>query len=108
MDTVNAVPYIDVDSYRTFRFYRKVACHQILRKTRNMKTRAEHLQECKDRAIEYVDRGDLQNAYASMASDLTKHPDTEKHAAIGLGMQLMMIGDLDTPEKMRRFIEGFN
>lgn len=71
-------------------------------------TRTEHMEWCKKRALEYVDRGDLTNAFASMSSDLTKHPETEKHAGIELGMGLMMIGDLDTQEKMRKFIEGFN
>ena len=55
-------------------------------------TRQEHLAWCKQRALEYVDNGDLTNAYASMASDLRKHPETENHSAIGLGIQLMMIG----------------
>jgi len=63
---------------------------------------------CKKRALEYVERGDTTNAYASMASDLRKHPDTETHPAIMLGMQLMMIGDLSSPDKMRNFIKGFN
>ena len=43
-----------------------------------------------------------------MGSDLGKHPDTEGHVGIQLGVSLMMIGDLDTPEKMRKFILGFN
>ncbi len=71
-------------------------------------TRAEHLAWCKERALEYVDQGDLTNAYASMASDLTKHPETEKHAAIELGMMLMIGGHLSTQAEMRKFIEGFN
>jgi hypothetical protein len=71
-------------------------------------TRAEHVVWAKTRALEYIDRGDLLNAYASMASDLNKHDETRDHPAIALGVQLMMIGDLDTPESMRRFIEGFN
>ena len=71
-------------------------------------TRAEHLAWCKQRALEYVDHGDLTNAYASMASDLGKHPETEKHAAIQLGMMLMMGGHLGTAPKMREFINGFN
>lgn len=73
-----------------------------------MMTRSEHMDWCKARALEYVDRGDTANAYASMFSDLRKHPETARHPAIMLGMQLMMIGDLDTPAKMRKFIEGFN
>ena len=71
-------------------------------------TRAEHMDWCKKRALEYVERGDTTNAYASMASDLKKHPETADHPAIMLGMQLMMVGDLSTPDKMRKFIEGFN
>ncbi len=71
-------------------------------------TRNEHLQWCKNRALEYVDAGDLQQAFASMGSDLNKHPETAGHSGIKLGMGLMMIGDLNTPDKMRRFIEGFN
>ena len=39
-------------------------------------TRDEHLAWCKARALEYLDAGDLVNAVASMASDLTKHPET--------------------------------
>ena len=72
------------------------------------KSRAEHLQWCKRRALEYVERGQLHDAWASMASDLNKHPGTAKHAAIELGMMLLIGGHLDTPQKMRDFIEGFN
>ena len=71
-------------------------------------TRAEHLAWCKQRALQYVEAGDVAQAYASMASDMGKHSETRDHPAILLGMQLMMIGDLSTPDKMRKFIEGFN
>ncbi len=71
-------------------------------------TRAEHLAWCKQRALEYVDAGDLNNAFASMSSDLSKHPETEKHAGITLGMMLLMSGKLNTVEEMRKFINGFN
>lgn len=70
--------------------------------------RSEHLQWCKTRALEYVRLGNLQNAWSSMVSDLRKHPDTASHPAIALGFQLLMIGDLNTVEKMQRFLEGFN
>ena len=73
-----------------------------------MRNRGEHLQWCKDRAIAYIDHGDCQEAYASMASDMRKHPETEDHSAIVLGLQLMMMGQLKTPFEMRGFIEGFN
>lgn len=71
-------------------------------------TREEHLAWCKQRALEYVDHGDLTNAWASMASDLTKHPETEKHAAITLGTMMLMSGHLSTAPEMRKFINGFN
>jgi hypothetical protein len=71
-------------------------------------TRAEHLAWCKERALAYVDTGDTTNAYASMASDLSKHPETDGHPAIQLGMMLMMSGHLGTAPKMREFINGFN
>jgi len=70
--------------------------------------RAEHVEWCKERAGAYLDSGDIQNAFASMGSDLNKHDETRDHAAIGLGMQMMMIGGLNTVEKMRKFINGFN
>jgi hypothetical protein len=70
--------------------------------------RAEHLAWCKQRALEYVDQGDLQNAFASMASDMSKHPETENSNVQVLGMMLMMSGHLETRDQMRRWIEGFN
>lgn len=70
-------------------------------------TRDEHLAWCKKRALEYVDRGDLPNAWGSMASDLGKHPETKDHSAISLGM-MMFGGHLSTSHEMRRFIDGFN
>jgi len=71
-------------------------------------TRTEHVSWCKTRALEYVDSGDLSQAYASIVSDLTKHPETENHAGIKLGMGLIMTGNLSTEPEMRKFIEGFN
>jgi hypothetical protein len=71
-------------------------------------TRAEHLAWCKARALAYVERGELQNAFASMASDLSKHPQTAGHGGLELGMLLLMGGgELATRENMREFIEGF-
>lgn len=70
--------------------------------------RQQHLEWCKKRALEYVDDGDLTQAFGSMLSDLKKHPGTENHIAIELGALMMLSGHLDTNEKMRKFIEGFN
>jgi hypothetical protein len=74
-------------------------------------TRAEHIAWCKQRALEYLDRGDLQGAFTSMLSDLRKHPGTENHIGGILGVSLLfairarLIHD---PAEMRKWIEGFN
>ena len=71
-------------------------------------TRTEHVEWSKKRALEYVDNNDLNTAFSSMASDLGKHKETEKHPAIEIGMQLLMMGKLNTSDEMRKFIEGFH
>ena len=71
-------------------------------------TRQEHLDWCKQRAIEYVVIGDMENAFASMMSDIRKHKETSNHPAIHLGMMMMMSGALRNAEDMRKFINGFN
>lgn len=71
-------------------------------------TRSNHLEWCKQRATEYLDRGDVTNAVASIMSDLNKHPDTERHPGIRLGMMLMLGGQLSTVDQAREFIQGFN
>ena len=71
-------------------------------------TREEHMVWAKGRALGYIDAGDLNNAWVSMASDLRKHEETRGHPAIELGMMLYMTGQLSTENKMRKFIEGFN
>jgi hypothetical protein len=70
--------------------------------------RAEHVAWCKQRALEYIERGELREAFDSMCSDLLKHEDTRGRLGMELGMMLMMNGHLGTPEKMPEFIEGFN
>lgn len=70
--------------------------------------REEHVQWAKDRANEYLNKGDTSNALASMMSDLQKHPETQEHPAIRLGMQLLMAGHLSSVEQIQKFINGFN
>lgn len=69
-------------------------------------TRGEHMKWCKDRALEYVDRGELQNAVASMFSDMGKHDETR--GSVGIGSILLAAVDMTNQESVRRFIEGFN
>lgn len=73
-----------------------------------MTTRSEHLEWCKQRALSECNQGRLQQALSSMISDLKKHPETEDHPAIFLGVGLMAFGELNTPSKVREFITGFN
>ena len=73
-----------------------------------MRTRAEHLEWCKQRAREYLDRGDLANAVASMGSDLDKHPHTRGgpgHTVL-LNLAMLYIANHDV-QGVRRWIEGF-
>lgn len=77
-------------------------------KERNMMTRAEHLEWCKERAREYCARGDSSNALASMFSDLDKHPGTAGHPGCKIGIMLMMADGLRDPSEVRKFIDGFN
>jgi hypothetical protein len=70
--------------------------------------RAEHLQWSKERAIEYVDNGDNQQAFASFTSDMSKHDELANHVALPLGMMLLMGGQLNSPDQMKDWINGFN
>jgi hypothetical protein len=71
-------------------------------------TRQQHMEWCKKRAHEYLDRGDVQNAVASMLSDLNKHDETKLSPGSvlsALGMRAAMSGD---HHEATRFIDGFN
>lgn len=73
-----------------------------------MTTRDEHLAECKRRALEYLDRGDTREAFTSMLSDLSKHPETRDHVGCRMGVGFMLLdGWIDNPREVRRWIEGF-
>ena len=71
-----------------------------------MMGRDEHLTWCKQRALEYLDRGEIANALASMGSDLAKHPElravAEKMGPVGLIYAMH-----HDREGARRWIEGF-
>lgn len=73
-----------------------------------MKTREEHLAWCKQRALEYCDRGQPTEAITSMLSDIRKHPETDSPALTQMTMGLMMVGALSSTEQARRHINGFN
>lgn len=65
-----------------------------------------HLEWCKLRALEYVERGELAHAVTSMLSDMSKHPGTAPVARsmAGLGLLMAVSGDA---WQIRRWIEDF-
>lgn len=69
-------------------------------------SRKDHVANCKVRALEYLERGDLQNAVTCMLSDMEKHPQcsVNPHLAL-LGM---MEVSKNNASAVRRWIEGFN
>jgi hypothetical protein len=72
-----------------------------------MQTREEHLAWAKERALAYLP-ADPQQAFDSIVSDLGKHPETEGHRGLDLGMRLLLNGQMNDPEKMREWIAGFH
>ena len=70
--------------------------------------RTEHLQWCKDRALEYVRSGDLTNAITSFQSDMRKHVETVNHSALELMTMMMLSGHLETATEVEKFIKSFN
>lgn len=69
-------------------------------------TRDEHLSWCKQRALEYWTAGDLQNAVASMMSDLGRHPETQSYNQHIMALGLLYVINNDYTS-VRRWIEGF-
>jgi len=76
-----------------------------------IETRAQHLEWCKKRALDELNRpGDVQECLRLNGQRLGKHPETEGHIAIQLGMSLMMADQREASDReaMRQFINGFN
>lgn len=71
-------------------------------------TRQEHLQWCKDRALAYCHAGKPRDGFMSMLSDMKKHPETQNHPALELGVMLMAFGHLSAPREIEKFIADFN
>jgi hypothetical protein len=74
----------------------------------NQPTRAEHLQWCKDRALEYVEMGALEMAILSMQSDIRKHPETTLTHPIEVALLRMLFSQPRTAENVRHWIQSFN
>ncbi len=71
-------------------------------------TRQEHLEWCKERALVYVDNGDLSQAVASMISDLSKHDETRLTPDSPLKQLALIAAMSGNQEEIRRFIVGCN
>jgi hypothetical protein len=71
-------------------------------------TRQEHLDWCKQIALEYAEKGDTDNAIKSLMSDLAKHEETKNHVGMELGISLIMIGSLNSRTEVIDFIKGFH
>ena len=72
-------------------------------------TRDEHLAKCKEDALGYLDRGEINNAFSSMVCNLDKHPELKNHAGIKVGIYFCLCpGWLSNQEEVRRWIVGFN
>lgn len=72
------------------------------------RTRKEHFAWCKEKALHELETHGIDEAFASMISDLSKHDETRDSSTLPLHLQLSMAGHLDTPIKMKKWIEGFN
>ena len=56
--------------------------------------RATYVKRCKERAFDYLERGDLRNAVASFVNNMNARPDCElPHHLAALGVLLLMRND---------------
>jgi hypothetical protein len=74
-------------------------------------TRDEHMAWCKERAIKYLDSGDLVNAMASFTSDMSKHPETDQYMCSPAISMLAVVDGFgavryNDARRLRRFVEG--
>lgn len=69
--------------------------------------RDEHLAWAKQRALEYLDAGELTNAFASMGSDLSKHPELAEIGRVMCQVGVIYVLNRNARE-LRHWIEGFN
>lgn len=74
----------------------------------NLPTRGEHLAWCKSRALEYAETGDLNNAIASMVSDLQKHFETKITPPVERALLIPILFDRLDKQKVIDWINGFN
>jgi hypothetical protein len=71
-------------------------------------SREDHLQWCKDRALEYVELGDLSKAIASMTSDIQKHPQTRLSPPVERALLIPILFNQLDEKKVSEWINGFD
>lgn len=71
-------------------------------------TREEHLAWCKQRALEYIDKGQIKEGITSMMSDMSKHDETKSPALDQLALMMLVSGHLNSVYEARKFINGYN
>lgn len=71
--------------------------------------RAEHLQWCKDRALEYLNNGLIADGMASFISDMAKHEGTNASLNNGLSTLIIVQAIMSNSQaECIRCVEGFN
>jgi hypothetical protein len=71
-------------------------------------TADEYLEECKKRALAYLDAGDVDHAFTSMTNDLSKHAELKNHPGITIGIGMLLVpGWITNHAEVRRWIVGF-
>ena len=74
-----------------------------------MADRQTHLQWCKDRAKEHLEKGDIANGMASFMSDMGKHEETAKTMNNGLSKMICMQALMsNNAQECIRCVDGFN
>jgi len=72
-------------------------------------TRKEHIEWCKERAIQEMDYyKDPSKGIISMMSDLRKHPETNQETLISLCGMMLMTKPKQTRQEVINFLNGFN
>ena len=79
-----------------------------------MESRKDHLDWCKTRALEFLDRSnqyyDPKHAFSSMMSDMRKHEETAKTINSD-ATQVVVLATMATGlthDAVKKFVEGFN
>jgi hypothetical protein len=71
-------------------------------------SREDHLQWCKDRALEYVRAGEINLAIESMQSDLRKHPETNIDKYLQRAIDIEILFRPQLKDRVIKWIHGFN